>query len=72
MQSYWRISQQIPETAFCIGVFSEIDLAEDVPILSLDVRHIMEVLDEAKTRLNLVFLDACRNNTYSRSCDLLL
>ena len=31
------------------------------------MRQIMDVLEEAKTRLNLVFLDACRNNPYARS-----
>ena len=40
---------------------------EDVPNQSLAMRQIMDVLGDAKTRLNLVFLDACRNNPYSRS-----
>jgi formylglycine-generating enzyme required for sulfatase activity len=31
------------------------------------MRQIMDVLEDAKTRLNLVFLDACRNNPYARS-----
>ena len=40
---------------------------EDVPNQSLAMRQIMDLLGDAKTRLNLVFLDACRDNPYSRS-----
>ena len=48
-------------------VDAEITGEEDVPNQSLAMRQIMDVLEEAKTRLNLVFLDACRNNPYQRS-----
>ena len=48
-------------------VDAEISGEEDVPNQSLSMRQIMDVLGDAKTRLNLVFLDACRNNPYSRS-----
>jgi formylglycine-generating enzyme required for sulfatase activity len=48
-------------------VDAEIAGEEDVPNQSLAMRQIMDVLEDAKTRLNLVFLDACRNNPYSRS-----
>jgi formylglycine-generating enzyme required for sulfatase activity len=49
------------------SVDAEISGEEDVPNQSLSMRQIMDVLGDAKTRLNLVFLDACRNNPYSRS-----
>jgi uncharacterized caspase-like protein len=48
-------------------VDAEIAGEEDVPNQSLSMRQIMDVLGDAKTRLNLVFLDACRNNPYARS-----
>ncbi|MCJ0763963.1 caspase family protein [Variovorax terrae] len=48
-------------------VDAEIDSEEDIPSQSLSVKQVMDVLDDAKTRLNLVFLDACRNNPYARS-----
>ena len=48
-------------------VDAEIAGEEDVPNQSLAMRQIMDVLGDAKTRLNLVFLDACRDNPYSRS-----
>lgn len=40
---------------------------EDVPTQSLAVRQIMDVLAEANTSLNLIFLDSCRDNPYARS-----
>jgi hypothetical protein len=48
-------------------VDADITGEEDVPNQSLAMRQIMDVLGDAKTRLNLVFLDACRDNPYSRS-----
>lgn len=58
---------QIKGENYLPAVDAEISAEEDVPNQSLSVRQIMDVLDTAKTRLNLVFLDACRNNPYSRS-----
>jgi formylglycine-generating enzyme required for sulfatase activity len=58
---------QIKGENYLPAVDAEIAAEEDVPTQSIAVRHIMELLDEAKTRLNLVFLDACRNNPYARS-----
>ena len=49
------------------AVDAEINGEEDVPNQSLGTEQIMDVLAEAKTRLNLVFLDACRDNPYARS-----
>lgn len=48
-------------------VDADIDSEEDVHNQSLAMKQIMDVLDESKSRLNLVFLDACRNNPYARS-----
>jgi uncharacterized caspase-like protein len=57
---------QIRGENYLPAVDAEIDSEEDVPNQSLSMRQVMEVLDESKTRLNLVFLDACRNNPYQR------
>jgi uncharacterized caspase-like protein len=57
---------QVKGENFLPAVDSEIEGEEDVSNQSLTVRQIMDVLDESRTRLNLVFLDACRNNPYSR------
>jgi len=58
---------QIKGENYLPAVDAEIATEEDVSNQSLSVRQIMDVLDTAKTRLNLVFLDACRNNPYARS-----
>lgn len=58
---------QINGVNYLPAVDAEINSEEDIPYQSLAVRQIMELLDESKTRLNLVFLDACRNNPYARS-----
>ena len=48
-------------------VDADITGEEDVPNQSLAMKQIMDVLVDSKTRLNLVFLDACRDNPYARS-----
>ncbi len=58
---------QIKGENYFPAVDADITSEEDVPTQSLAVTQIMDVLGDAKTRLNLVFLDACRNNPYSRS-----
>ncbi|MFA6922248.1 MAG: caspase family protein, partial [Gallionella sp.] len=58
---------QIKGDNYLPAVDAEINSEEDVPNQSLAVKQIMDVLDESKSRLNLVFLDACRNNPYARS-----
>ena len=58
---------QIKGENYLPAVDADINGEEDVPNQSLAMRQIMDVLGDAKTRLNLVFLDACRNNPYARS-----
>jgi hypothetical protein len=58
---------QIKGENYLPTVDAEINGEEDVPMQSLSTRQIMDVLGEAKTRMNLVFLDACRDNPYARS-----
>lgn len=43
-------------------IFSE----EDVPLQSLNLNTLLGNMDEAKAGVNLVFLDACRDNPFSR------
>ncbi len=47
-------------------VDAEITSEDDVPLNSINVSQVMEIMEEAKTRLNLMFLDACRNNPFTR------
>lgn len=57
---------QIKGENYLPTVDADIEGEEDVPNQALSVRQMLELLDESKTRLNLVFLDACRNNPFSR------
>jgi uncharacterized caspase-like protein len=58
---------QIKGSNYLPAVDADITSEEDVPMNSIDVNKVLDMLGEAKTRLNLVFLDACRNNPYARS-----
>lgn len=58
---------QVKGVNYLPAVDAEIDSEDDIPHQSLDVNKIFDVMADARTRLNLVFLDACRNNPYVRS-----
>ena len=58
---------QIKGENYLPAVDADIVGEEDVPNQSLSTRQIMDVLADAKSRMNLVFLDACRDNPYARS-----
>lgn len=57
---------QIKGENYLPAVDADIVSEDDVPQQSLATRQIMDILADAKTRLNLLFLDACRDNPYSR------
>lgn len=56
---------QIDGENYLPAVDADINSEEDAPTQSLALKQVMTLLDAAKTRLNLVFLDACRNNPYA-------
>lgn len=58
---------QIKGENYLPAVDADIEGGEDVPNQSLSTRQIMDVLADAKSRMNLVFLDACRDNPFARS-----
>lgn len=58
---------QIKGENYLPAVDADIQGEEDVANQSIAVRQVMDVMDEARTRMNLAFLDACRNNPYARS-----
>ena len=57
---------QVKGVNYLPAVDAEISSEEDVPNQSINVNQLLEIMDDAKTRLNLVFLDACRNNPFTR------
>lgn len=58
---------QIKGVNYLPAVDADIQTEEDVPTQAIDLNRILDMLGESKTRLNLLFLDACRNNPYQRS-----
>jgi len=58
---------QVRGNNFLPVVDAEIAGEEDVSMQSLDVAKVLDAFAQAQTRLNLIFLDACRNNPYARS-----
>ena len=58
---------QIGGINYLIPIGADIDSEFDVELEGLDMRRVLVEMREARNRLNLVFLDACRDNPYSRS-----
>jgi len=47
-------------------VDADIQSEEDIQNQSVSLKQLMDILEEAKTRTNIVLLDACRNNPFGR------
>lgn len=52
---------------FPIGSMKNVSVAEHLPYETLRVNYVLAAMEGAKNPLNLVFLDACRNNPFARS-----
>lgn len=57
---------QVKGVNYLPAVDADITSEEDVPNQSINVSQLLEIMDDTKTRLNLLFLDACRNNPFTR------
>jgi formylglycine-generating enzyme required for sulfatase activity len=57
---------QLRGTNYLPSIDADIASEEDVPLNSISLNQVLDIMDDAKTRLNLVFLDACRNNPFTR------
>ena len=58
---------QVDGLNYLIPVDARIDSEHDVEVEAFDLRRVLIEMREARNRLNLIFLDACRDNPYSRS-----
>lgn len=58
---------QIGNQNYLVPIKADIRHERDVPIEAVSADEIMKSLSYSSTRLNLVILDACRNNPYARS-----
>jgi carboxyl-terminal processing protease len=57
---------QVRGANYLPAVDADIEAEEDVPNQSLNVAQVIELMEDAKARVNLVFLDACRDNPFAR------
>ena len=57
---------QVDGANFLVPVGAELDSELSFSFEALDVRHVLNAMENAGSRLNLVILDACRNNPFER------
>jgi uncharacterized caspase-like protein len=57
---------QVGGENFLPTVDARVDGEDDLPQQSIRLGNLLDLLRKSRTRLNLVFLDACRNNPYKR------
>lgn len=57
---------QVKGENFLPAVDAELAGEEEVPLQSINLSSVLNVMAESKSRLNLVLLDACRNNPFTR------
>ena len=58
---------QVKGTNYFPAVDARIQRETDVPLHSLNLNDLLDLLDQAKAGVKVVLLDACRNNPYARS-----
>ncbi len=58
---------QVRGRNFLIPIDADIQAEDEVPYLSFDVSQVLDKLEFAHTRANIVILDACRNNPFIRT-----
>lgn len=56
---------QIKGRNFMLPVGSEIGREDEVPYKAVDVQQVLDKMDLAKNRINMVVLDACRDNPFA-------
>ena len=58
---------QIRGSNYLPAIDAKVTSEEDIFMNSIELNKVLDMMGEAKTRLNLVFLDACRNNPFASS-----
>ena len=58
---------QVKGKNYLVPVNAEIDREDEIDFSTLDVNFVLAKMDSAKNALNIVILDACRNNPFARS-----
>lgn len=57
---------QVNGRNFLVPVDANIESEDEVPYRGVDANEVLAKMDSAKNRLNIMILDACRNNPFSR------
>src|SRR5204862_1703307 len=58
---------QLRDRNYLIPVDAEIRSEDEIPIAGIDLGFILGRMSTARSRINIVILDACRNNPFSAS-----
>jgi tetratricopeptide (TPR) repeat protein len=58
---------QIKGRNFLMPVGSDIKREDEVPYKAVDVQQVLDKMETARNRINVVILDACRDNPFARS-----
>ncbi len=58
---------QVKGRNYLVPIDADIAREDEVPYRSFDVNEVLDKMDSARTAVNLVVLDACRNNPFARS-----
>jgi formylglycine-generating enzyme required for sulfatase activity len=58
---------QVKGENFLIPIGARLDKEDEVPYEGVNVGRVLDKMDAAKNALNIVILDACRNNPFARS-----
>lgn len=56
---------QVNGQNYLIPTGAQIDYTEDVPVEGVNVEHVIQTLESTQNNVNILILDACRNNPYS-------
>lgn len=58
---------QVRDRNYLIPVGADIRREDEIPYAALDVNQVLDKLERADSRVNIVILDACRNNPFARA-----
>ncbi|MEK7262169.1 MAG: caspase family protein, partial [Pseudomonadota bacterium] len=58
---------QVKGKNFLLPVDADIQSEDEVPYRGIDANELLAKMESAKNRVNIVILDACRNNPFARS-----
>jgi uncharacterized caspase-like protein len=61
---------QVKGRNYLVPVDVDIAREDEVPYRGLDINEVLDKMDSARTPVNVVMLDACRNNPFARSFKL--